>query len=233
MAVSYLQDAECDGDSMVSEWRELAARDLDDRDAPFPRGATRPTPDAVHIVRQMIDRGFNSPLTSSAGRLFDAVAAILGVRQIVSFEGQAAIELEALASSVGDDDKIYPIAPLLAVGCKPFGELETRSSVVDTRPLIRALFGDRRANVDAAVIARRFHHTFAAMIVETCCQIAASSGLDRIVLSGGVLMNAVLSDQVSKQLSRRGLVVFQHHVVPPNDGGLSLGQLAIAARRLL
>ena len=90
----------------------------------------------------------------------------------------------------------------------------------------------RRKNVDAAIIARRFHNTLAAMIVETCSQIAASGGLDRVVLSGGVFMNALLSEQVAEQLTSKAFQVFQHHVVPPNDGGLCLGQLTIAARRL-
>ncbi len=205
MALSYLADAECDADQWFAE---VAA------------SSSIIEPDAVRVVRQMIDRGFNSPWSSSAGRLFDAVAALAGVRLAVSFEGQAAMQLEALATDVTSSE-VYPHVVNLQ-----------DEMTLDTRPLIRGVVDDRRCNVDAAIIARRFHNTLSAMIVQACSSIADSRGLDRVVLSGGVFTNALLSAQVAQQLTTTGIRVFQHHVVPANDGGLCLGQLAIAARQM-
>ncbi len=202
MALSYLADAECDAVELLANI----------------------APGEIRVVQQMIDRGFNSPWTSSAGRLFDAVAALAGVRLTVSFESQAAMQLEALATDVTSRET-YPFA----ISGDP---MAAELLQLDTRPLIRDVVSDRRKRVDAATIARRFHNTLSAMIVETCSQIADSSGLRRVVLSGGVFMNGLLSAQVAEQLTVKGFRVFQHHIVPANDGGLCLGQLAIAARLL-
>ncbi|EMI19358.1 (NiFe) hydrogenase maturation protein HypF [Rhodopirellula maiorica SM1] len=213
VALSYFMQADCDCEAWQ---REVNA-------------AIRPSavrPSAVRIVQQMIDRGFNSPWTSSAGRLFDAVAAIAGIRQTAHFEGQAAIELEAIALQV-DGDETYPIEPL-----QQTAEWTSSCQVVDTRPLIRSVVADGANKIDKAIIARRFHNTLAAMTVQTCIQIANSTSINRIVLSGGAFTNTLLSSLVVAQLQSKGLSVFVHQRVPANDGGLCLGQLAIAAHSL-
>ena len=172
----------------------------------------------VNTVRTMIERRVNSPLTSSAGRLFDAVASIAGVRDRVSYEGQAAVELEALATEEPPG------------GSYPFEVKRGDVRVVDTRPLIGAVAGDAAAGVPAARIARRFHSTLAEVVAAVCGRIREETQLDAVVLSGGVVLNALLTDEVSAKLKRDGFRVYRHRLVPPNDGGLSLGQIAVAAR---
>ncbi|WZO98768.1 carbamoyltransferase HypF [Isosphaeraceae bacterium EP7] len=168
-------------------------------------------------VHQQIERRFNAPLTSSVGRLFDAVAALAGVRQRVSYEGQAAIELEGLASTVSDDG-VYPFA------------IECGSSlVIDTRPLIAQVAEEARNGCEASVIGRRFHSTLVEMIARVCSRLAEETGIRTVVLSGGVFMNVLLTTETVARLTRDGLRVYRHRRVPTNDGGLCLGQLAIAA----
>lgn len=220
MAVSHLLDADCDlasfGDVSASQRR---------------------------TVGQMIARRFNSPLTSSAGRLFDALAALAGVRSQVSYEGQAAIELEWLATEIAEDGA-YPFEVTeLEEESKPNeqagesgGAVEKHLAlsrppwVIDTRPLIRAVIEDLRCNTAAERIARRFHSTVVQMIATVCGQIRSQTGLRAVVLSGGVFMNALLTREVSARLEEDGFRVYRHRLVPPNDGGLCLGQVAIAAR---
>jgi hydrogenase maturation protein HypF len=168
-------------------------------------------------VEQMIQRGFNSPLTSSAGRLFDAVAAIAGIRTRVSYEGQAAVQLEWLATDVAED------------GAYPF---ELSADVIDTRPLIRAVTRDVWQNVRVELIARRFHSTVVEIIAAVCGRIRSQTQFEAVVLSGGVFMNALLTGEACARLKLGGFRVYRHRLVPPNDGGLSLGQLAIAAKSL-
>jgi hydrogenase maturation protein HypF len=180
----------------------------------------RATPAERRVVRAMLERGLNAPLTSSAGRLFDAVAALAGVRDRVSFEGQAAIELEGLAADTPADGS-YPFA--LAAG---------PAWVVDTRPLVRAVAEDAASGVAAPVIARRFHRTLVEVIAAVCDRIRTESGLGDVVLSGGVFLNALLTAELCARLTQAGYRAFRHRLVPPGDGGLSLGQLAVAAHGL-
>ncbi len=126
------------------------------------------------------------------------------------------IELEWLAASSHD------------AGCYSF-EL---TAVIDTRPLIREIVRDVRQGVARAIIARRFHTTLLAMIVAVCQQLRGQTALTSVVLSGGVFMNSLLTSEVAARLERDGFHVYRHRLVPPNDGGLSLGQLAIAAKSL-
>jgi hydrogenase maturation protein HypF len=169
----------------------------------------------------MLERGINSPLTSSCGRLFDTVAALIGLRGKVSYEGQAAIELEALAESA-ETDALYPFA------------LEDRGGgrMVDCRPMIRALVADVTHGGPGPLMARRFHNTIAAAVGEVCEEIRAESGTDRVVLSGGVFQNKLLSEGVFTLLAGNGFQVYTHRLVPPNDGGLALGQAIIAGRSM-
>lgn len=169
----------------------------------------------------MLERGINSPLTSSCGRLFDAVAALVGLRQQISYEGQAAIELEALAERGRAED------PYL------FGiHEEGDARQLDFRPTIRAIVEGVMGLVPSADIARRFHTTVAAAAATICELIREVSGVDRVVLSGGSFQNRLLAEGVSDELARRGFRVFTHRLVPPNDGGLALGQAVIAGRGL-
>jgi hydrogenase maturation protein HypF len=169
-------------------------------------------------VTAMAGRGLNSPLTSSAGRLFDAAAALLGVRDAVNYEGQAAIELEQLADRAersGYDAEV------------------TSADVVSIRgaDLIAAVAGDLTAGVDRAVIASRFHNGVAAATVAACRVLGERHGLHTVALSGGVFQNVLLTARVSAQLAAAGFTVLTHSRVPCNDGGISLGQAAIAAAR--
>ncbi|MBJ6800031.1 carbamoyltransferase HypF [Geomonas propionica] len=168
------------------------------------------------LFLKMLEKGINAPLTSSCGRLFDAVSALLVVRHRISYEGQAAIELEALAET-GSASESYPY--LVA------GEGE---EVIDFGPAIAAICADLAAGRSRADIARAFHRTVAAGIVEMCGRIRTARGLDRVVLSGGVFQNRLLTEDVADQLAGDGFKVYCHRLVPPNDGGLALGQAVIA-----
>ena len=178
----------------------------------------------MRAVGIMLERHFNTPLTSSAGRLFDAVAALAGLRDRVSFEGQAAMELEWLAGDSAADET-YPF------GLTNGENSLTEPLVIDSRTLIRALAMDATRDIDAAVIARRFHASVARMIAEVCVRLRSLTGHRDVVLSGGVFLNARLTREATERLHAVGFQVYCHHHVPPNDGGLSLGQLAIAAMR--
>ncbi len=218
------------GDKAAREpWRmalsHLRDAGIDDADA------LRGVPPATRrAVGQMIERGVNAPLTSSVGRLFDAVAALCGAAGSTTFEGQAAMWLESLAES-SDDAGRYPFA--LAGGGKP--DLDHDASepaaplTVDTRPLIRAIEADRRAGIARAVIARRFHTTLTAIVGEVARLLRDRTGLSRVALSGGVFLNGILTAEVETLLASDGFAVYRHRVVSPGDGGLSLGQLAVAA----
>jgi hydrogenase maturation protein HypF len=145
------------------------------------------------------------------------------VRDSVSYEGQAAIELEWLATSLPPDEA-YPFA--LIDG--PASPLQ-RPFVVDTRPLIHAVAVDVRRGVPGARIARRFHSTVVELIGTMCARIREATQIEAVVLSGGVFMNVLLTQEASAHLTNAGFRVHRHRLTPPNDGGLSLGQLALAA----
>jgi hydrogenase maturation protein HypF len=185
---------------------------------------SRQPPAAIRAIEQMLEKRIATPTTSSAGRLFDAVAAVAGLRQRVSYEGQAAMELEWLATGA-EDSGAYPFELAeLAEGYPPEPTL-----VVDTRSLIRAVAIDAAGGIPPALISRRFHTTMVDLIASVCNHIRGSMQLDAVVLSGGVFMNALLSSEANARLTSDGFRVYRHRVVPPNDGGISLGQLAIAA----
>ncbi|MGD0703762.1 MAG: carbamoyltransferase HypF [Trebonia sp.] len=162
--------------------------------------------------------GVNSPLTSSAGRLFDAAAAILGVRDEINYEGQAAVELEQLAD------------PAELAGY-PAGVMEGDQLRVTGADLIRAVADDVRAGTEAAIIAARFHNGVADAIARTCAMLRARTGLGVVALSGGVFQNLLLLGRTAGLLEADGFRVLVHGQVPPNDGGISLGQVAVAGAR--
>jgi hydrogenase maturation protein HypF len=201
-------------------WRMAAAH----LDAAYPGGA----PAGLAVAERNAGRwervlalarsGVRSPATSSAGRLFDAVAAILGVRDAVNYEGQAAVELEQLADP--DEQGAY------------------RAGVEGDRPLrvlggdlVRAVVEDLLAGADPAVVAARFHNGVALAVVEACAALRERTGLATVALSGGVFQNLLLLGRVVAWLEARGFRVLTHSRVPPNDAGISLGQAAVAAAR--
>ena len=168
---------------------------------------------AQRAVLHQIERGVNTPLTSSMGRLFDAVASLAGIRQIVNFEAQAAIELEALA------DKMETGAY----------EFALRDSEIDASPLLHALLADMRANVSRAIIAARFHNGVAHMTRDVCVRLREKFDVNEIVLSGGVWQNMTLLRTTVQVLRAENFFVYTHRLVPANDGGIALGQAVIAA----
>ena len=186
-------------------------------DIPFVQEMDRST---WRTLSQMIVRGINSPQTSSLGRLFDAVAAILGIRTHALYEGQAAIELEMHAASCLDDLASYPFA---------IDRVTQRMTVV---PLINAIVRDIELRVPTALIAKRFHATIADMLAIACYQARARTGLNVVALSGGVFQNCILLELLATRLEEMSFVVYTNRRVPPNDGGISLGQAAVAAARL-
>ena len=159
-----------------------------------------------------------SPPTSSAGRLFDAVAAILGVRDAINYEGQAAVELEQLADP--GERGAYPAAVTAGLPFRVAGG-----------DLVLAVLEDLRAGVDRAVVAARFHHGVARALVAGCRAARAATGLDTVALSGGVFQNLLLLEAAVAGLAADGFRVLLHGRVPPNDGGISLGQAAVAGAR--
>ena len=171
------------------------------------------------LFLSMVERRINSPLTSSCGRLFDAVASLIGLRNRVSYEGQAAIELEALAEE-SETHQVYPFA------LHQEGEVTT----VDFSLMFRTLVEDSAADRERAAMARSFHNTLAAATAAVCGGIRKKSGLDRVVLSGGVFQNKLLTEGILSLLTEQGFQVFLQRLAPPNDGGLALGQAIIAGR---
>ncbi|AZR72934.1 carbamoyltransferase HypF [Anoxybacter fermentans] len=177
--------------------------------------------DEINMLKTIIEKGIKVPETSSMGRLFDAVAAILGIRTRISYEGQAAIELEELAGEeLGEP---YPF--IVEDDSPPF--------VINPLPIISAIIRDLRAGKKAYKIARRFHGTVVEMALNLCIKIRQELGLQRVVMSGGVFQNRLLSLGLKKCLEGEGFEVFQHCQVPTNDGGLALGQVYVASQCIL
>ncbi|MDX2345070.1 MAG: carbamoyltransferase HypF [Acidimicrobiia bacterium] len=171
------------------------------------------------IVRQQLETGLNSIETTSIGRLFDAVASIAGIRQEISYEGQAAIELEAL----GTPD---------AEGEYRFDLITTDTGLVlDPGAVIAAVAGDVVAEIPVAVISTRFHRALASAIVAAAREMRQRYHIDTAALSGGVFQNVTLLEAAKRGLEESGFEVLVHRLVPPNDGGLALGQVALAGRR--
>ena len=169
-------------------------------------------PKQQELVTAMLERRVNVFETSSCGRLFDAVASIVGLRHEITFEAQAAIELEQAADA--SEKGVYPFA--------------VDGEEIDLRPMIAAVACDR----GLATIAAKFHNTLAEMIAAVCERIRAADALHRVCLSGGVFQNALLLERTSNSLRERGFEVIAHSRVPSNDGGIALGQAAIAAERI-
>ncbi len=172
------------------------------------------------IIRQQLEKRINAPFTSSMGRLFDAVAALTGVLQVVTYEAQAAIWLEA--ASDPDERDAYPFEIVTENGVD-------KPHLLDPSPVLRAILDDLRAGVPVPVIAARFHNGVAGLIVNICQLARNVTGLKTVALSGGVFQNSTLHRLTVPLLEEVGFTVMTHRLVPPNDGGIALGQAAIAA----
>jgi hydrogenase maturation protein HypF len=169
----------------------------------------------LELVSRMLAKRLNSIHTSSCGRLFDAVASIIGLRHEATFEGQAAIELESIAQAGVEDEYAFEL-------------IAGNPAQIDLRPAIRAIAQDVIGGVANPVISARFHNTVAAVITEMCCRMREAEGLERVCLSGGTFQNIYLLKRTITKLCSRGFEIFTHSQVPPNDGGISLGQAVIA-----
>lgn len=207
----------------------------------------------ITLLNQLLKKGINSPLSSSCGRLFDAVAAAIDIcRESCSYEGQGAIEMEAII----DWDSLKDVEESLAY---PFtvGNLEIRQEKLEERaslnpfspekrispstpplylepqPMWQALLDDLQQNIPKAVIAAKFHKGLAKAIVDIVNHLSYQQEIQQVVLTGGVFQNQILLEQVSYRLEKKGITVLSHHLVPSNDGGLSLGQAVIVAAQLM
>jgi hydrogenase maturation protein HypF len=182
-------------------------------------------PSEVRVLKRMIERTINSPMTSSLGRLFDAVAAVVLGRRVVDYDAQAAIELEGLAVDEADE----PGYAMEMMG----GDWAHREPVrICATTLWQELFKDLKAGVSKARIAARFHSGVAAGFVRAAVLAREATGVQQVVLSGGVMHNRRLARLLREGLEAEGFKVFQHVQVSPGDGGLSYGQAAVVAARL-
>ncbi|NOZ05986.1 MAG: carbamoyltransferase HypF [Chloroflexi bacterium] len=174
------------------------------------------------VFARMLSQGLNAPVTTSAGRLFDAVAALTGLCQHASFEAQAAMALEFAVDETEATAYHFDLRPPVE------GDLVRDAEyVVDWEPVIYALLADRRAGVPPGVIAARFHNGLA----EVAIAVARAVGERRVALSGGVFQNRCLLTRIASRLEAEGFRPYVHQRVPPNDGGIALGQVAVAAAR--
>jgi hydrogenase maturation protein HypF len=177
------------------------------------------------VVEKMLSAGFNSPLSSSCGRLFDAVAALLGLCLENTYEGEAAVKLGSLVPW-------FPSGPAesFSVQLEPY-PFTFRGSLLDPAPVLSGVIKDIDGGVTAPVISRRFHDTVIAMVVEAAEKIRAGTGLAGVALSGGAWQNRYLSGVAGRILGERGFTMYRHHLAPPGDGGLALGQAMVAAKQ--
>jgi hydrogenase maturation protein HypF len=212
------------GDAAVKEPRRVAlavlwemwGEDALDREDLAPIRAIDPS--ERPLLATMLAKGFRSPTTSSAGRLFDAVAALLDVRQRVSFEGQAAMALEFIADAGNKGS--YPFEIRRA-------DEESEIIELDWQPLVEGVIEDSLRQVDPGIIAGRFHNA----LVDALVAVVQRLGETRVALTGGCFQNRLLTERAASRLRESGLDVFVHRQVPANDGGISLGQVAVAAAR--
>ena len=177
-------------------------------------------PAELELIKQQLKRGINCPLTSSAGRLFDAISALVGVRREIDYEAQAAIELEMLAPNEVDEPelKAYPFSIIEHQGVR----------VVKLGELFNAVVQDVKNQAPIPIMSLKFHNTVAEIITGMCKLIAGDTGITQVALSGGVFQNRLLLKLATAALQREGFSVLTHHLVPCNDGGISLGQAVIA-----
>jgi len=168
------------------------------------------------LLEKMIKQQINTPLTSSCGRLFDAVSSLIGVRDKISYEGQAAVEMEALCREGIEEGYNFRI------------EREGQLFLIAPEDIFREIITDLKKGVNPATIATKFHNTVANFTIELCVKIREETHLNQVALSGGVFQNRYLSERIIHQLTEKDFKVYFQRKVPPNDGGISLGQAVIA-----
>jgi hydrogenase maturation protein HypF len=207
MAVSYLYKVLGDKKEVINV---LKTRE---------NGLDRISENDIDVIVKMIEKGINSPLTSSAGRLFDAVSSIIGIKDKITFEGEAAIEMEMKAERKCTGIYSYEI------------NSENNIMLIDASLIIAGLHKDIFLKMPQSLISAKFHNTMAEIILDVCAKIREESGLNITALSGGVFQNMLLLEKSVKKLEDKGFKVITHSKVPANDGGISLGQAVIAARR--
>ncbi|MBM7556336.1 hydrogenase maturation factor HypF (carbamoyltransferase family) [Halanaerobacter jeridensis] len=222
MRVGHLQYvAQPGGDQAVKEPWRMAVSYLHQAGIEvteiFTQNMSQIKPDKLAAVEQMLEQDINCPLTSSLGRLFAAVAALLGLCLKRSYQGQAALKLETAAQTVNNNDSYnYQIS-------KRAGQYQI---LITT--LIKEIAADLRAGVDAGMIARKFHNTVINFSVRLCEILRLQFKLDHVVLSGGVWQNQILLIEVYRKLTAGGFKVHLPHKIPCTDEGLAVGQLAVA-----
>ena len=200
-------------------------------DRPLPPGLGDIPEQERRIIAAMVSRKLNTPLTSSMGRLFDAVSALLGICFQATYEAQAAIELEMLAHDGRLDVPPYAFTIEATDDVQEWGQAQawvSRGFELRLAPLLAEILDDLSDGVPKKDIAARFHLTVAHMIVDTCERLRSRTGLEQVVLSGGCFHNRLLLSLVLPSLQARGFHVLTHHQVPCNDGGIALGQAVIA-----
>jgi hydrogenase maturation protein HypF len=169
----------------------------------------------IELVREAIIKNINAPLSSSCGRLFDAVSALTGICTHAGFHAEAPMRLQDTVRE--DISESYPFI---------------NDQIIDFSPMIRAIVDDLNKKAAVGVIAARFHNTVVEVIAQTAVKIRRQSNLQKVVLSGGSFQNEFLLERSIEKLQAEGFEVFWHQLIPANDGGIALGQLAIAAKRL-
>ncbi|MGC9360698.1 MAG: carbamoyltransferase HypF, partial [Anaerolineae bacterium] len=182
------------------------------------------------ILRRMVLEGVNTPWTSSAGRLFDAVSALLGVRDRVTYEAEAAVALEMLAEE-DPDEVVYPYSLADTGQPETWGRSPAYAGVareIGLAPLVEAVLAERDAGVPVGLVSHRFHKSLANMTAQVATLVARETGVRTVALSGGCFQNRLLLRLTRDALEEKGLAVLVHRQVPCNDGGISLGQVAIA-----
>ncbi|MFE0515060.1 carbamoyltransferase HypF, partial [Streptomyces sp. NPDC058964] len=172
------------------------------------------------VLERQLERNLNCVPTSSMGRLFDAVSSLAGVCHRAGYEAQAAMELEAAALQAPPDDTV----------AYAFELRDTDPVRAGAAPVLAAVVGDLRAGADPARVAARFHRAVAGLVHHVCVRARERHGVDTVALTGGVFLNSLLSSACTAALDADGFTVLRHHLVPPGDGGLALGQLLVAAR---
>jgi len=189
----------------------------------------------AEVVKRQIERGLNSPLTSSMGRLFDAVSALIGIRDKIDYEGQAAVELEMVAYPCHCEERDSSLTPGTSSAISadnesyPYNITEDKGMrTIKLRELLQAIVEDLKQGSSKARISIRFHNTIAQMTSQVCRLIASETGIYQVALSGGVFQNRLLLNKTASLLEKSGFQVFIHRQVPCNDGGISLGQAVIA-----
>ena len=184
--------------------------------------------EAAEVCDRMIERGINCPMTSSAGRLLDAVSALLGVCEQPTYEGESAILLEAAA---GLTDESYGITLVKNTATEQSTAHDTSVILLDAEPLFKAVLDDMQADVPVATIAAKVHNAMIAAIVQSCLVANAAYGISIVALAGGVFMNRLITEGAIAALEGAGFTVALGKELPPNDGAISYGQAAVAAAR--